>query len=675
MIPELGHFTLILALALAILQCLLPGFGLYRNCENFMLAARPLCYGQCFFIFLSFMLLAFSFYENDFSLKYVVEHSNSTLPLFYKISAVWGGHEGSLLLWVLILGLWMVAVSLSSRKLALPFTSLMLSTLSVVSIGFLVFLLTTSNPFTRFLPDFPLEGRDLNPLLQDPGLIIHPPMLYVGYVGFAVPFAFAVASLILGRIDEKTVKWIRPFTLIAFSFLTIGIALGSWWAYYELGWGGYWFWDPVENASFLPWLVAIAMLHTLIVNDKRKEQYIFTILLAIICFGLSLLGTFLMRSGLLSSVHSFASDPKRGLLMLQFLLLLVGGAFILFGCQVSTLDKTLDKSVRPNSRLDTLATLSRENLILFIAILICITAAAVLLGTLFPILYEMITSKKIAVDFHYFNAVFIPLIIPILIAVPLGPFTHWGSNKVSAVLSHLKVAFILSVILALFLLLLPRLMTEAITEPMTSSISFDVIGKKFEELLGLFLGLWLCFGTLQRLIFKIRKQGIKNLSLGAIGMCLAHFGVGVMVLGVTVVSHYQIEREVNMLPGSSLAIANYRIKFMKVDKVEGSNFVGYRGHFEVEEGKKAENESSRNKIADLYPEKRVFVTPGVMMTETAIDPGFFRDIYIALGERLEHGTWSVRIHYKPLVRWIWLGAILIAIGAVIAALGKVYKKH
>jgi cytochrome c-type biogenesis protein CcmF len=643
MIPELGHYVLILALCLAGLQCFLPLLGIILKKEQWLNSARSLALGQSFFIALSFLCLAYAFVQDDFSVAYVAQNSNASLPLIYKICAIWGGHEGSLLLWVFLLSAWTVMVCLASRKRSLSFFSRVIAILGLISLGFLLLLLATSNPFDRLLPHYPVDGRDLNPLLQDPGLIIHPPLLYMGYVGFSVPFAFALSALLMGQEREQSdllwAKWMRPWVLVAFGFLTLGIMLGSWWAYYELGWGGWWFWDPVENASFMPWLIGLALIHSLMVSDKRQLFQGWTLLLSLLAFGFSLLGTFLVRSGVLTSVHAFASDPKRGLFLLLFLLAVMVGAFTIYAILGKKFFKT-----------PTIDLYSRETLIFISALCLLVAALTILLGTVFPIIYDAITHQKISVGFPYFNAVFIPLMLPVLLFVPLGPFSQWGSNAVLPLLKKVRGIALLSILLGV---LLPWIITR--------TLSMGVI-------LGLSLSFWIILGTLKSAYLKMKKRPKWwQISLGAWGMIFAHIGMGVTVIGITLVSAYHIERTLRISPNQTLDIQNYQIVFQSVERIEGANFIGYRGHFSVfEKGDLNEN----TKVAELFPEKRIFVVQGSAMSETAIDPGIFRDIYIALGEKLDKITWSARIYYKPFVRWIWLGAILMALGGFMAAWGR-----
>ncbi len=641
MLPELGYFSLILALALASAQCLFPLYGLYISNDTYLRITRPLALGQCFFIVMSFLILSYTFANNDFSVAYVAQHSNASLPFLYKISAVWSGHEGSLLLWILLLALWTSVMALSSRALPLPLVARMLCVMAVIMAGFILFILTVSNPFLRLLPHYPLDGLDLNPLLQDPGLVMHPPILYLGYVGFTVPFAFAIAVLWLGELQTAWMNWIRPFILVAWALLTIGIALGSWWAYYELGWGGWWFWDPVENASFMPWLVATALVHSLIIARKKKLFSAWTLLLALIAFALCLLGTFLVRSGIISTVHAFASDPTRGMLILEFITVVMGISFIIFAIRAKKISETAPTI---------LSIYSRESLLVFNTMILLVIALSILLGTLFPVFYELFTEKKISVGFPYFNSFFIPLMIPVLCSIPLGPFTKWGDNKPLEVIKQLKWSLILSIVLAITL---PFIIMKA--------TSLSVI-------LGLTLAFWVGFGTLQRLLHKMldKGKGIRGMSLGGWGMVFGHLGMAITMIGIIIVSHYGIELEMRVLPQVPISIADYQVTLKQIDIVEGSNYLSRRAHFILEK--------NGQMIADLFPEKRLFVVQGSMMTETAIDAGFFRDIYISLGEKLPDGGIAARIYYKPFIRWIWLGALMIAFGAILAAMHRKEKK-
>jgi cytochrome c-type biogenesis protein CcmF len=644
MIPEIALFSLVLALCLAILLSTIPLIGVYKSHHACMQLARPLAQGQCFFIALSLGLLAYSFYNNDFSVGAVAHHSNSTLGDAYKIAALWGAHEGSLLLWTFILSFWTILLSVYSRSLPLAFVACLLSILGILIVGFLVFLLFTSNPFVRLWPIIPVDGRDLNPLLQDPGLIIHPPILYMGYAGFALPFAFTVATLVYGKLEDAWLRWLRPWVLVAFGFLTVGIALGSWWAYYELGWGGWWFWDPVENASFMPWLIGIALIHALLLSEKSKVLIGWTLLLAIVGFILTLIGLCLVRSGILTSVHAFASDPARGFFMFIFLALTSGGALLLYALRINKVSHFFQQNT------ENFPLLSRENFIFLSTVFLMVNTLTILLGTLFPLLYEFWTSQKISVGFPYFNAVFIPLMVPFLFLIPLGPISKWSENKAEDIIKPSIIVFLISLILSISIVLLTR--------PI----------ERLNVGLGLFLGSWILLATLNTLKTKIQRQGsIKKVSMGAWGMVLAHAGIAISCLGITVVSNYQLEREVRIKPGDSVVLADYHIAFLKTDIQEGSNYMSYRGVFSLKD-------KTGKTITELFPEKRVFLVQKNVMTETAIEPGLFRDIYIALGDKLEAGVWTARIYYKPFVRWIWLGALMIALGSILGAVAKIRGK-
>lgn len=646
MIPELGHFSLILALSLTILLSSIPLLGVYKDRLPWIQLARPLALGQCFFVFVSFSCLSYAFYTNDFSVSAVAQNSNSTLPMLYRIAALWGAHEGSLLLWVLILSTWITLLSVYSRSLPLFFTAHILAILGMVSVGFLLFLLVTSNPFARLLPNIPVDGRDLNPLLQDAALTIHPPLLYIGYTGLAIPFAFAVSVLCLGKCEWIWLRWLRPWVLVVFGFLTVGICLGSWWAYYELGWGGWWFWDPVENVSLMPWLISIGLIHSLFLSEKRQILIGWTLLLAITAFALTLMGLCLVRSGVLASVHAFGSDPTRAFFIFTFLILVVGCAFFLYVYRVQHLSHLTNKS-HP-------AVLSRETLILLSTIFLMVSAMTLLLGTLFPLLYEYMAGQKISVGFPYFNAVFIPMMLPFLFLIPLGPITRWGTNTVRDILNPCIFTFVISIILSLILV---------VWMPPVGTV--DSIMSTLKVFVGLFLSFWIIFTTLRSLISKIQRQGsIKKVSLGAWGMILAHTGVAISVIGITVVSSYQIEKEVRMKPGDTVYLGHDSINFVKTDILEGPNYMSYRAFFEL-----------ASQGITLLPEKRVFLVQNTMMTETAIDPGWFRDIYIALGEKLEGGAWTARVCYKPFIRWIWMGAFMMAFGSILAAIAKMLPKE
>jgi cytochrome c-type biogenesis protein CcmF len=629
MIIEIGHFALILALAFALLQVTLPTIGLVRGDFSLAQLSRPMLWAQFFWTLIAFAILMNGFAVDDFSVKYIANNSNTELPTIFKMSAVWGAHEGSLLLWALILSGWSVAVSIFSKRIPSEVLNHILIILGLISIGFLLFLIITSNPFER-LDIIPLQGRELNPLLQDFGLIIHPPMLYMGYVGMAVPFAFVLSSLIRGQLDSTWLRWSRPWTLIAWAFLTFGITLGSWWAYYELGWGGWWFWDPVENASFMPWLVATALVHSLNVSEKRGAFKHWTVLLAIAGFSLSLLGTFLVRSGILTSVHSFASDPERGLFILVFLIIVIGSSLALYAWRASLMKST-----------NSFAWLSKESGLLINNILLVAAMLSVFLGTLYPLLLDSLGLGKISVGAPYFDAVFVPIMIPAVIAMVIAPFLRWKKDNISRISTLLKSLWL--VVALLFV------------------VSFFVVDNKF-VLLAVFLFIWIVLHSLSLLINRIRQSGRPNLAF--IGMIMAHIGIAVFILGATVTTQLGIEKDIKMEIDEPITIEGYQFIFKGVDSFKQQNYQGHKGNVEVY--------FNGDLITNLRPEKRQYVT-GMPMTEAAIDPSLTRDIYIALGESLEGSAWSLRIYYKPLIRWIWLGGLLIALGALLAAFDKRYR--
>ena len=643
MIPEYGHFALILALCLALLQSVLPVLGVWRSNSALMASSRSLAVGQFVFIALSFAVLTHLFLIDDFSVVVVASHSNSQLPWFYKFSAVWGNHEGSLLLWVLILALWSLAVALFSRQLPLDMLARVLAVMGMISVGFLLFSLLTSNPFARHLPSSPADGADLNPLLQDPGLIIHPPMLYVGYVGFSVAFAFAIAALSSGKLDAAWARWSRPWTNIAWAFLTLGIALGSWWAYYELGWGGWWFWDPVENASFMPWLAGTALIHSLAVTEKRGVFKSWTVLLAIFAFSLSLLGTFLVRSGVLTSVHSFAADPERGLFILAFLILVVGSSLTLYAFRAPTV---ASKSHYHWS--------SREMLLLVNNVIFLAATLTVLFGTLFPLVMDGLKLGKYSVGPPYFNAVFVPLMALLMVFMGIGPSANWKKTRTDNLKKPLWVALAASVLVGL---LLPLIYGNA---------DYNIWAA-----VAVCFSAWLVITALFNLKEKLRNSpslgyGFARLGRAYYGMLAAHLGFAACVIGVCLTSQYSQEQDLRMAPGDSLELAGYRFQFQGVRNITGPNFIGSEGIITV---------SRENTVlTTLYPQKRRYnAQQGQIMTEAAIDNGLWRDLYVALGEPLGSGAWAVRVHYKPFVRWMWLGALLMGFGAALAAVDKRYR--
>ena len=612
MIPELGHFALITALAFAICLAVIPMFGLYTNQPKLSAYAKPFAFALFAFTAISIVLLGYSFVTDDFSVLYVASHSNTHLPYYFKISAIWGGHEGSLLLWIFALTSWTLAVAKFSKNVDQDFITRVLSVMGVIAIGFIAFTLLTSNPFERLLPNIPSEGRDLNPLLQDVGLIVHPPLLYMGYVGFSVAFAFAVAALLTGKMDAAWARWTRPWTVAAWSFLSVGIALGSWWAYYELGWGGWWFWDPVENASFMPWLVGTALIHSLAVTEKRGTFKNWTILLAIFAFSLSLLGTFLVRSGVLTSVHSFAADPERGIFILYLLAITVGGSLILFAFKAS--------SVASFSRF---ALYSRETALLIANIILVTAATTVLLGTLYPLLVDALHLGKISVGPPYFNAVFVPIMSLLFIFMGIGPLIRWKKAKKGELRKQLSVISLISVIVGLAF---PFLYGGEFNSKVT---------------MGITLACWVALVVLKE-VRNQQKATRNKLSLSQWGMACAHIGIAVTVVGVTLVSSYENEINVKMRVHDKVEISGYQIEFDGMKAVEGPNYSAEQGQFKLFK--------NNSYVGLLQPERRTYRVQTMGMTEAAINPGLFRDIYIALGDPLGNGAWSVRVHFKPFVR-------------------------
>jgi cytochrome c-type biogenesis protein CcmF len=640
MIPEIGQFALILALVLAVLQATLPLIGAARGIPQFVSLARPVAQAQFLLVATAFCCLAYSFITNDFSVLNVATNSNSQLPLHYRLAATWGSHEGSLLLWTFMLTIWMVAVTLFSKHLPAEIVARVLSVMAVISTGFLLFMLLTSNPFDRLLP-VPPDGRDLNPLLQDPAMVAHPPMLYMGYVGFSVAFAFAISALIGGKLDATWARWSRPWTTVAWMFLTCGIALGSFWAYYELGWGGWWFWDPVENASFMPWLVGTALIHSLAVTEKRGGFKSWTVLLAITAFSLSLLGTFLVRSGVLTSVHAFATDPKRGIFILAFLTLVIGGSLALYAWRA--------KQVGLGSKFDLL---SRESLLLTNNVLLIVAAGSVLLGTLYPLLVDALNLGKLSVGPPYFNTVFVPLMAPAAFLIGVGPIARWKQAKIPELAVRLRWAFVLSFVMALVL-------------------PFIVGGWKWRVSFGLLLVFWIVVTVLQNVWSRLRpSEGsgvftkLRTTSRSYYGMQLAHLGVAVFIAGVTVVTSYQTERDVKMNVGDTVNVGGYDFQLRNLAQVQGPNYQAMRADVEVTK--------NGAPVAMLHPEKHAYTVAQSVTSETAIDRSIFRDLYVALGEQVDNRAWTVRVYHKPLVNWIWGGALLMAIGGAFAVSDRRY---
>ena len=640
MIPELGHFSLIMALVMAVIQAVFPIVGAANNNANLIALSKPVARLQLFFMFLAFICLTYSFVVYDFSVAYVANNSNTELPLIYRISAVWGAHEGSLLLWGLALALWTGAVTIYSKAIPARMLAYVIGVMGFVSIGFILFMLLTSNPFDRLWP-VPIEGRDLNPLLQDPGLAIHPPMLYMGYVGFSVAFAFAIAAMLGGKLDAAWARWSRPWTSIAWLFLTLGIALGSWWAYYELGWGGWWFWDPVENASFMPWLVGTALMHSLAVTEKRGTFKAWTVLLAIFAFSLSLLGTFLVRSGVLTSVHAFATDPARGVFILIFLCVVIGGSLALYAWRAPSIKSTVSFEF-----------FSRETALLLNNVILVVVAASILLGTLYPLALDALGSGKISVGPPYFNSVFVPLTIPLAILVGIGAMTRWKHDEFKRIWQHTYLLLAVSLVVGIAI---PAIF-----------FSFNL-----QAAIGMVLAVWVVLTTVKGFVLrfenkKINLQTLKKVPLGFYGMTVAHMGIAVFIVGITLTSIYSEEKDVRMEPGDSYTLGGYTFQFDGVKTTPGPNYNSQRGHLTVSQDEK--------QLTTLQPEKRVYRVQQNPMTEAAIDAGLTRDLFVALGDpRGEKGAWSIRLYYKPFIRWIWLGAIFMAIGGLLAASDRRYR--
>ena len=642
MIPELGHLSLIIAFVLAIGLTVVPFWGTVRGSVAAMNLAPSLSVGILVFTATAFGLLAVSFLQDDFSVAVVAANSNSLLPPIFKFSAVWGNHEGSLLLWVLILSAWMTAVAFLSRGLPLVMIARVLSVMGLIAVGFLAFSLLTSNPFERLLPNMPLDGSDLNPLLQDPGLIIHPPLLYMGYVGLSVPFAFAIAALIGGRLDASWARWSRPWTNVAWGFLTLGIMLGSWWAYYELGWGGWWFWDPVENASFMPWLMGTALVHSLAVTEKRGVFRSWTVLLAIFAFSLSLLGTFLVRSGVLTSVHAFAADPERGLFILVFLALVVGGSLLLYALRAPAVASRVAYEV-----------VSRESLLMVNNLIFTVSATIVLLGTLFPLVMDALSLGKYSVGPPYFNAVFVPLMALLMPFMTFGPLARWRQDSPRRWLHELLVPAVAVAVLA----------------PLLSTLLFDF---NLWVALAFLLSGWVTVGVLKEAWHRLTVGAPgslqwRRLSPSFLGMALAHMGFAAVVLGAVVVSQHSEEHDLRMAPGESAELGGYRFEMTRISQQPGPNYVADQAVFLVTRGEAL--------IATLTPEKRRYLASNQVMTEAAIDAGLLRDLYIALGEPIGEQAWAVRLQFKPMVRWLWIGAFFIGIGALVTVLDRRYRSQ
>jgi cytochrome c-type biogenesis protein CcmF len=635
MLPELGQFALILALLLAAVQCALPIFGAWRGSAALMAVARPAVAGQAVFVVLAFGILTYAFATQDFSVTYVAQNSNLALPWYYRFSAVWGAHEGSLLLWVLILNVWTVAVAAFSRKLPDALMARVLGVLGFIAFGFLLFTILTSNPFARHLPAL-ADGNDLNPILQDPGLIMHPPMLYTGYVGFSVAFAFAIAALLGGELDVAWVRWARPWTNVAWAFLTLGISLGSWWAYYVLGWGGWWFWDPVENASFMPWLVGTALIHSQAVTEKRGSFRAWTLLLSIFAFSLSLLGTFLVRSGVLTSVHAFASDPKRGLFILAFLCTVVGGSLLIYAVRAPKVAG--GKAFR---------LLSRETLLLINNLMFVCAAAMVLLGTLYPMIGDALGVGRISVGPPYFGFMFVLLMLPVVCVLPFGPFFRWAAADWRATWRTLRPALILAVVAAVIAKLI------APSTPLRGLAGVAAT---------LWVGIGIALYALQR--WRTAPRG-KRYTPEMLGMILAHFGVAVFLSGVLITEATSVESDLRFAPNETRNVGGLDFRFRGVERAQGPNYTAEEGTLEVLRDERV--------VATLHPQKRKYSGGEQIQTKSDIDPGLFRDLYVALGEPLDNGAWSVRVYVKPFVRWIWLGGLFMMFGGFVAATDRRFR--
>jgi cytochrome c-type biogenesis protein CcmF len=641
MIPEIGHFALILALCVAVVQGSLPIYGAAVGSSTLMSVAKPAARGQFLLVLLAFCCLGYAFAAKDFSVLYVAATSNSQLPLHYRIAAIWGAHEGSLLLWVFILSIWMVAVSFFSTHLPEAMRARILGVMGLVSVGFLLFMLTVSNPFERLIPAA-FDGRDLNPLLQDPGMVIHPPMLYMGYVGFSVAFSFAIAALLGGTLDAAWARWSRPWTTVAWCFLTVGVAMGSGWAYYELGWGGWWFWDPVENASFMPWLAGTALIHSLAVTDKRGGFKAWSVLLAILAFSLSLLGTFLVRSGVLTSVHAFATDPKRGLFILVFLAVVIGGSLVLYAWRAPRVGLGGGFSI-----------ISREGMLLANNVLLVAALGSVLLGTLYPLFLDALDLGKISVGPPYFDTVFVPLMTPAIFLMGIGPLAQWKKTSLPELATRLRWAFAVSIVTALAL-------------PFTLGHWTPLVS------LGLLLAIWIVTTAAVDLRERLAHADGSSL-LGRLaamprsywGMVLAHCGVALFIVGVTMVKGFEVEQDLRMNVGQTATIGGYTFQFDGTQQYKGPNYIAARGTFRV-------SQDGRD-VTVMYPEKRRYTVQNQTMTEAAISPGFARDLYVSLGEPLDDGAWSVRLYHKPFVDWIWGGCLIMALGGILAVSDRRYR--
>ncbi|UAX41449.1 heme lyase CcmF/NrfE family subunit [Pasteurella canis] len=641
MIAELGNYALALSFAIAVLVAIFPLWGAEKGNAQLMSLARPMTYGLFISLTVAFIALSYLFAVNDFSVQYVVNNSNTNLPLHYRLSAVWGSHEGSLLLWIWLLTLWGAAVALFSKQLPQEAVARVLGIMGIISIGFLIFVLFTSNPFNRTFPDFPVDGKELNPLLQDVGLIFHPPLLYMGYVGFSVAFAFAIASLMTGKLDTAWARWSRPWTMAAWVFLTLGIVLGSWWAYYELGWGGWWFWDPVENASFMPWIAGTALLHSLAVTEKRGSFKAWTVLLAILAFSLCLLGTFLVRSGILVSVHAFASDPTRGLYILAYLIVVIGGSLALYAYKGSQI-RSRDNAER----------YSRESMLLLNNILLMTALSVVFLGTLLPLVHKQLGLGTISIGAPFFDQMFLIIMIPFSLLLGIGPLVKWRRDEFSAI----RMPVLLSLLIMLIAgFTLPYFLHDRVTVSAVLGCMMVV----FIVLLSLYE---LHQRATHRSTFLI---GLTKLSRSHWGMVLAHLGVAMSVWGIAFSQNYSVERDVRMNVGDTVQIADYHFTFQGITEANGPNYLGGKAQVDIKKDGKVE--------AILFAEKRFYTVSKMTMTEAAIDWGFSRDLYVALGESLGDGSWALRLYYKPFIRWIWFGGVFMVLGGLLCMFDRRYR--
>jgi len=640
MIPEIGHLALIIAFVLALLQCVLPIWGAQVGNYQLMAVARPTATLQLLFVLIAFCALIFSFINNDFSVLNVAENSNSSLPTIYRICASWGSHEGSILLWALMLAGWSCAVAMFSKHLPQPVLARTLGVMGFISVGTILFTLVTSNPFVRLLPAA-ANGRDLNPLLQDPGMIIHPPMLYMGYVGSSVVFSLAIAALLSGKLDTAWARWSRPWITMSWCFLTVGIALGSAWAYYELGWGGWWFWDPVENASFMPWLLGTALIHSLAVTEKRGGFKMWTALLAILTFSLALLGTFLVRSGVITSVHAFATDPQRGIFILLFLAILIGGSLTLFAIRAPKASTGEEFDL-----------VSKESMLLTNNILLIVATGAVLLGTLYPLIIDALQLGKLSVGKPYFDAVFVPIMTPALFLMGVGPITRWRGAPTVELILQLKWALGVTVISAA--------VAPFIMRSWTPLIGF-----------GLLLAVWIIVASLNNLISRLKNHpshwllALKLQSASYYGMLLAHIGVAVFIFGVTMVSGFEEEKDLRMSAGSKSSLAGYEIRFNQVSEITGPNYVAAQGNISVFKDDKL--------VTMMYPQKRKYDSSQMLMTEAAIYNSFVGDLYISMAEPVSPSEWGIKVQFKPFINYIWLGCFLMALGGIFAVSDKKYR--